>query len=132
MNVSELELIHKTKRIQYIFEKTRIKQENLNKLQIDINNPFSMSLSERADLETVNDIRFWTQKYMLISTILGINSGFFTYKILSLSLHWYIALPIGFATFYVSRNLIMKNSLDRIYFSLQDIFFRFRDESKVL
>jgi hypothetical protein len=77
-----------------------------------------MSISERADLETVNDIRFWTQKYMLMSTILGINTGFFTYRILSLSLHWYIALPIGFASFYVSRNLIMRNSMDKIYFSL--------------
>ena len=93
-------------------------QERLNQLQLNVNDPLSLSLSERADLEAVSDIRFWTLKYMNMSNVLGINAGFFTYRILSLSQHWYIALPLGFGTYYVSRNLIMRNTMDRIYFSL--------------
>ena len=85
-----------------------------------------MSLSERADLELINEVRYWTAKYMNMSTLLGANIGFLTYRVLVTSLHWYVALPLGVASYFVSRNLIMRNCMDRVYFSTEHIFKRYR------
>lgn len=96
-----------------------------------MSDPAALSLSERADLELVDEVRFWTAKYMMMSNLLGVNIGYFSYRVMATSLHWYVAAPLGFATFFVSRNLIMRNCMDRIYFSIEHVFKRFRDESKV-
>ena len=38
-----------------------------------------VSLSERADIDFVNDLRFWAAKYYQLSNMIGVNAGFFTY-----------------------------------------------------
>lgn len=122
----ETTFLLKSKRIEYVFEKQRKNEEKLQKLNIDVSNPTALSISERADLELVNELKFWTMKYMNMSTILGANIGLFSYRFLHLSLHWYIAGPLAFATFFVSRNIFMRNAMDRIYYASHEIFVKYK------
>ena len=124
--LSEMPFILKSKRIEYVFEKVRRLTESTN-----FNDPSALSLADRADIELVNDVRFYTAKYMTMSTLLGVNIGYFSYRLMATSLHWYVAMPLGFAAYFVSRNLIMRNCMDRIYFSVEHVFKRFRDQSGV-
>lgn len=57
--------ILKTRRIEYLLEKTKqIQQDLWEKNGIDYNQEFvGVSLSERADIDFVNDLRFWSAKY---------------------------------------------------------------------
>lgn len=107
----------KTKRLEYVFEKTRRAQEKLFELKIDYHSPTALSLSERADFELVSELKYWTVKYMNMSTMLGANIGLLSYRVLNLSLHWYLAFPLAFSVYFLSRNFIMRNSMDRIYYS---------------
>jgi hypothetical protein len=128
--LADMPFILKSKRIEYVFEKTRKIHERLasrNPNYLDDQN--ALSLAERADLELVDEVRFWTAKYMMMSNVLGANIGYFSYRLMATSLHWYVALPLGFGAYYVSRNLIMRNCMDRIYFSLEHVFKRYRQES---
>lgn len=96
------------RRIEYIFEAIKELREKSQDL---------LSLSERADIELVDDLRTHSNQYMKISNIFGLNVGFFSYQIMKIKLHWYIALPIAFSSFFVSRNVILRNCMDRIYYS---------------
>ena len=130
--LSDMPFILKSKRIEYVFEKTRRLHERLAQRNPNyMNDPAALSLAERADIELVDEVRFWTAKYMMMSNMLGLNIGYFTYRLLSTSLHWYVAFPLGFGACFVSRNFIMRNCMDRIYFSIEHVFKRFRQESKV-
>lgn len=118
----------KTRRLEYVFDKTRQAEEKLSRLNINFNDPGALSISERADIELVNELRFWTVKYMNMSNLLGANIGFFTYRFLHLSLHWYIAAPLAFSVYFVSRNILMRNTMDGIYYSSHDVFLKYKDE----
>jgi len=39
----------------------------------------SIPMSERADMELVNEIRVWSKKYIDMSTIGGLNMGWLSY-----------------------------------------------------
>ena len=61
-----------------------------------------------------------------MSNIFGVNIGFFSYQIMKLKLHWYIAFPLAFSVFFVSRNVILRNCMDRIYYSSEHVYLKFR------
>ena len=49
-------------------------------------------------------------------------------------MHWYIALPLSFGAYFLSRNLILRNCMDRIYYSLEPIYLKLKgkdDEVRV-
>lgn len=125
--LSEMPFILKSKRIEYVFEKIRRLNDSNN-----MQDPTALNIADRADMELVNDVRFYTAKYMTMSTLLGVNIGYFSYRLMVTSLHWYVAMPLGFACYFVSRNLLMRNCMDRIYFSVEHVFKRFREQSGVV
>ena len=87
-----------------------------------MSDPRSVSISERASIELVEDLREHASKYITLSHVGGLNVGFFVYQILKINLHWYISLPLGFSAFYVSRNILLKNCMDRIYYSSEHVY----------
>ena len=84
------------------------------------------NLGERADIELAEALKYESSKYLNLSQILGLNIGFFTYQALKTRLYWYVAMPLGFVTFLVSRNLIMRNCMDRIYYPGEMVYKRYR------
>ena len=118
----------KSRRLEYVFEKQRKNEENVRRLGMSLNDPAALSISERADFELINELRFSTAKFMNISSLLGANVGYFTYRFLHLSLHWYIAGPLAIGTFLVTRNLLMRNALDKIYYASHDVYLKYKEE----
>ena len=71
---------------------------------------------------------------MNLSYLVGGNIGFFLYQGMKTTMHWYIALPLSFGAYFLSRNLILRNCMDRIYYSLEPIYLKLRgkDDAKKL
>lgn len=65
---------------------------------------------------------------MMTSTVIGANLGFFSYHVLKLKLYWYVAAPLAASVWFLSRNLIMKNCVDRIYYAGEHIYNQYRQE----
>lgn len=85
-----------------------------------------LNLSERADIELANDLKYENYKYMNLSTAIGLNVGFFSYQALKTKLYWYVALPLGFGAYFVARNIVMRNCMDRIYYPGEMVYKRYR------
>ena len=113
--------ILKMRRIEFLFETIRQLREKSDD---------NLSLSERADIELVDDLRTHSSQYMKMSNIFGVNIGFFSYQIMKIKLHWYIAMPIAFSAFFVSRNVILRNCMDRIYYSSEHVYMKSRGHDK--
>ena len=64
------------------------------------------------------------------TTVLGANLGFFSYYLLKSKLYWYYAAPLAFSVYFVSRNLMMRNCIDRIYYPGEAIYHNFRNDEK--
>lgn len=108
----QLPFILKMRRIQYTMEKMRMLEENKE----------LTGVHDFANLELVNDLRFQTKKYTVLSTVLGLNGGFWSYHIMKTRLYWYVALPLSFGVAFVSRNLVMRNTMDRIYYPIESVY----------
>jgi hypothetical protein len=78
----------------------------------------------------VGEVRFWTTKYYFLSWLGGANIAFFGYHLAFKHLKRYIGLPVTVATFFVSRNLIMKRCMDKVYYPLQPLYEKMRAEEK--
>ena len=89
---------------------------------MNIEDSTSVSISERANIELVDDLREHSSKYLSLCSIAGLNIGFFMYQFLKTKLHWYIAMPLGFSAYFVSRNILMTNCMDRIYYSSEHVY----------
>lgn len=87
-----------------------------------------MNMTEIADFELSNDLKFHAKKYMVSSYVIGANVWLFTYQLFKLRLYWYVALPLSFATGFVTRNLVMKNCIDRIYYPGHEVYNKYRRE----
>ena len=85
-----------------------------------------VSLGERADIELAETLKYESSKYLNLTSVLGLNIGFFTYQALKTRLYWYVAMPLGFVTYLVSRNLMMRNCMDRIYYPGEMVYKRYR------
>lgn len=88
------------------------------------------TLQEFAETQLVSEIRFWSTKYISVSWLLGANITFFAYHMAFKHMKRYVGIPLTIATFFVSRNLIMKGCMDRIYWPLDGIYKRMRAEDK--
>jgi hypothetical protein len=78
----------------------------------------------------VNEVRFWSTKYLSMSYLLGANFTFFAYHLAFKHLKLYVGIPLTVATFFVSRNLIMKNCMERVYWPVEGVYNRLREEQK--
>jgi hypothetical protein len=78
----------------------------------------------------VGETRFWATKYYLISWLGGFNIAFFCYHLAFKYLKLYVGLPITFATFFISRNLIMKSCMNKIYYPISPLYEKIRAEDK--
>ena len=87
-----------------------------------------MSLSERANIDFINDLRFWSGKYYQLSNLIAINAGFFSYQIMRTKLYWYIAAPLAFTTAFITRNVVMRNVMNRIYYASESTYTKFRED----
>lgn len=85
-----------------------------------------MNMTEIADYELSNDLKFHAKKYMVSSYVIGANVWMFSYQLFKLRLYWYIALPLSFGVGFVVRNLVMKNCIDRIYYPGHQIYHKYR------
>lgn len=88
------------------------------------------TLTDFADMQLVNEVRFWATKYITLSWVLGINITFFAYQLAFKHMKRYVGLPLTVATFFLSRNLIMKSCMDKIYYPLVPLYDRVRGEDK--
>ena len=79
----------------------------------------------------MGEVRFWAAKYMLVSWLLGLNIAFFGYHFAFKHIKLYLGLPLTAATFFVSRNLIMRNCMDKIYFPLKPLYDQLKAEEKL-
>ena len=113
----QLPFILKTRRIEYLFKNNAIKQREDSKY---------LNLAERADIELANNLKYENYKYMNLSTVLGVNVGFFSYQAMKTKLYWYVALPLSFGAYFVSRNIVMRNCMDRIYYPGEMVYKRYR------
>lgn len=75
-------------------------------------------------------MRFWTTKYYLLSWIGGANFAFFAYHLAFKHFKPFIGLPLTAVTFFLSRNLIMKNCMDKVYYPLLPLYQKMRSEDK--
>jgi len=78
----------------------------------------------------VGEARFWMTKYLFLSWLGGANITFFSYHLLFKHLKLYVGIPFTIATFFLSRNLIMKNFMDKIYFPIAPLYEKMRSEDK--
>ena len=108
----------KTRRVQYVFEKFRNQFED------------AKTLTDFAESQLVNEVRFWATKYVTLSWVLGANLAFIGYQLAFKHLKKYVGIPLTFVSFFVSRNLIMKSCMDKIYYPLLPIYERIRAEDK--
>ncbi len=87
-------------------------------------------MNDFAENQLVGEVRFWTTKYYFLSWLGGANIAFFGYHLAFKHLKRYIGLPVTVATFFVSRNLIMKRCMDKVYYPLQPLYEKMRAEEK--
>lgn len=88
------------------------------------------TLTDFAETQLLNEIRFWAAKYVTLSYVLGANITFFSYHFAFKHMKLYVGIPLTIATFFVSRNLLMKNCMDKIYFPLYPIYQKVRGDEK--
>lgn len=110
--------IMKTRRVQYVLEKFRLLPEE------------PKTMTEFAEVQLVGEVRFWATKYICLSYLLAANITFFTYHLALKHLKRYVGLPMTFALFFVSRNLLMRNCMDRVYWPLEPVYTRIRGDDK--
>lgn len=85
-----------------------------------------MSLGDRSDLELAEALKYESTKYLWLSKCIGLNFAFFSYHIMRLKTHWYIAGPLSWGIYLVARNMAMRNTIDRIYYPGEMVYKRFR------
>ena len=112
--------ILKTRRIQYTFEKYR---------KIQAAGP-PVTLADSADMQLVNELRFWATKYIILAWIGGINLAYLSYHVAFRHLKRFIGLPLTFIVFFEGRNMLMKNCMDKIYYPLEPLYQRLRKTDK--
>ena len=83
-----------------------------------------------ADLQLVNDVKFWAQKYIILSWLAGINLAFFSWHLGIKNLRKYLGIPLAFLIFFESRNIFMRNAMDKIYFPLEPVYKKTRGDDK--
>ena len=59
---------------------------------------------------------------MSLSWLLGLNIAFFGYHLAFKHLKLFVGIPLTVVSFFVSRNLIMRNCMDKIYFPLNPLY----------
>ena len=87
-------------------------------------------MADIADRQFVNEMKFWATKYIIMSWMFGINLGFLSYHIAFKYLKAYVGIPLTFIVFFESRNFLMQRVMDKVYFPLQPIYQRLRNEEK--
>ena len=75
-------------------------------------------------------MRFWATKYLVLSYVGGLNISFLAWHLGIKNLKAYLGIPLVIATFFISRNFIMKNCMDKIYFPIKPIYDKLRQEEK--
>ncbi len=67
---------------------------------------------------------------MVISWLAGLNLGFFAWHAGLKHLKLYYAIPLTFLIFFESRNMVMKNCMDKIYYPLEPLYRKVRKDHK--
>lgn len=78
----------------------------------------------------VSEVRFWATKYVVLSYLGGLNLAFFAWHFGIKNLKPYIGIPLTLVTFFLSRNFIMKNCMDKVYFPIAPLYAKMRQEEK--
>ena len=100
----------KTRRVEYTLEYFK-------------NTDKPKTLKERADIVFMNEMRFQMTRLMSISKLVGMN--FLLAFYLCSRMHerrMLVALPIMYAFYHVSTNLVMKNCMDSIYYPIRPLY----------
>lgn len=118
----EPSFILKTHRIQYVFERFRLAAIERE----------PRTLVEHAETQLVSEVRFWAAKYIAVSWLIGLNVAFLGYHLAFKNLKRYVGLPLTVATFFVTRNLVMRNCMDKIYYPLHQLYKAMKAEEKQL
>jgi hypothetical protein len=80
----------------------------------------------------VSEVRFWAAKYIAVSWLLGLNVAFLGYHLAFKNLKKYIGVPLTVVAFFVTRNLVMRNCMDKIYYPLEPLYKAMKAEEKLL
>jgi hypothetical protein len=76
------------------------------------------TIKDYADITFVDEMRYQATRLVGISYILGLNAALASYCLVFSRLRWYVSLPLTFAVGFVSRNLVMKYCMDKIYYPI--------------
>jgi len=95
----------KTRRIEYTLEFFR----NVEK---------SKTRQDVADMQFINEMRFQMTRLVGVSYLIGINSAFASYLFAFHRLKWYVSLPATFTVYFLTRNLVMKHCVDKVYYPI--------------
>lgn len=69
---------------------------------------------------------------MILSYLGGINVAFFAYNLGLKHMKKYIGIPLTFVLFFETRNILMKNFMNKIYFPIQPLYLQLRDQEKLI
>ena len=62
-------------------------------------------------------------RLVMVSNILGANCALLAFTAGRLAkANWYVQIPLMAAIFYTSRNIVMRNCLDGIYYPLRPLY----------
>lgn len=107
----------KSRRIDYTFEffrqTARNRDENPDEFQ---------TVKDQADESFIWTLKFNTLRLISVSTLLGFNVAFFSYYLALRFLKPYVGIPLALGTFLVTRNILCRNSLERIYYPMEPVY----------
>lgn len=70
----------------------------------------------------MNEMRYLMTRLVGVSYLLGINCAIAGYFMGLGRLRWYVSAPTTFVVFFLSRNLVMKNCIDKVYYPVQPLY----------
>ena len=75
-------------------------------------------MQDIAEITFMDDMRYQMTRLVMISHLLGFNLALASYFCGFGKLRWYVSTPLTFATYFLFRNLVMKNLIDKIYYPI--------------
>ena len=77
--------------------------------------------SDLAQVQFVHEMKLWSNRYYLLSTVAGLNVAFFLFMCLPKRVNIVANVFFAGCGFFVTRNWMLRNSLDRIYYPMEDV-----------
>lgn len=119
----DVDNIMKSKRVEYVMTLPRF---SFPDEIVD-----QMSPSERAEFNLVNEFKLYGQKYLLLSSIFGMNVGALAFITLFKNSRILIRLTLSLLFMWLSKVGLLHLTLDKMYYPLLPLFHKYRNIEKM-